>query len=272
MILTQTLRTISRQRKLPALPVLFMLDEMGTVGNLSMVEQSFGLMAGLGIRIWGFLQDLSQLQRDYPKSWETFWSNSSIIQVLNCGDLTTSEHVSKYLGTATVNAKTGSWSLKTVQHDRENEYEEQLRKLAARLVIDYVPGTSFEVAFQWVSQVRDFGGRALLRGHMREVNSAIENADKSLVKAGFGLQGKSVWTADEQLASRPVLYPYEVRDSPSLSSIIIRPGRGNFRLQRFEYFSHPVLSARARPDPNKSKPRADSESSPAPQKPPPPRG
>lgn len=46
----------------------------------------------------------------------------------------------------------------------------------------------------------------------------------------------------------------EVRDSDPARSIIIRPGRGNFRLQRFEYFSDPVLSLRARHDPNKPAP------------------
>jgi type IV secretion system protein VirD4 len=74
------IRAIARQNDQPDVPVMFMLDEMGTIGSLTMVEQAFGLMAGIGVRIWAFLQDLPQLKRDYPASWETFISNSSVIQ------------------------------------------------------------------------------------------------------------------------------------------------------------------------------------------------
>ena len=77
-------------------------DEMGTIGSLTMVEQAFGLMAGIGVRIWAFLQDLPQLKRDYPASWETFISNSSLIQALQVTDLTTSQYLSELIGTTTL--------------------------------------------------------------------------------------------------------------------------------------------------------------------------
>jgi len=66
------IRTVARNtRKLP-LPVLFMLDEFGTIGRLSAVAQAYGLMAGLQMVLWAFVQDLVQLKRDYPEDWETF--------------------------------------------------------------------------------------------------------------------------------------------------------------------------------------------------------
>lgn len=102
LIITLAIRAIARQANPPALPVMFMLDEMGTIGKLSMVEQAFGLMAGVGIRVWGFLQDLNQLKRDYPDSWETFLANSAVIQVLNARDQTTKNYVSEMLGTSTI--------------------------------------------------------------------------------------------------------------------------------------------------------------------------
>lgn len=101
-----------------------------------MVEQSYGLMAGLNIRIWGFLQDLAQLQHSYP-AWETFWSNSSIIQILNCGDLNTSEHISKYLGTATVNSKTGGQSYKMIPYpEGSGGYMAQVSRYFVRWLVD----------------------------------------------------------------------------------------------------------------------------------------
>ena len=57
LILTMAIRAIARQDTPPSLPVLFLLDEMGTVGSLKMIEQAYGLMSGVGIRIWAFLQD-----------------------------------------------------------------------------------------------------------------------------------------------------------------------------------------------------------------------
>ena len=64
----------------PEKPVLFLLDEMASLGRLSMVEQAYGLMAGFGMQLWGIVQDLSQLERIYGSGWQTFISNSGVIQ------------------------------------------------------------------------------------------------------------------------------------------------------------------------------------------------
>ena len=102
LILTLAIAAIVRQPRPPPLPVLLMLDEMGTIGRLSMIEQAFGLMSGVGVRIWGFLQDLNQLKRDYPESWETFIANCAVMQMLNARDATTSNYFSDFLGTNAV--------------------------------------------------------------------------------------------------------------------------------------------------------------------------
>jgi type IV secretion system protein VirD4 len=36
-------------------------------------------MAGLGMIMWAFIQDLNQLKRDYPEHWETFIGNSQAV-------------------------------------------------------------------------------------------------------------------------------------------------------------------------------------------------
>lgn len=96
------IRTVARNtRKLP-LPVLFMLDEFGTIGKLSAVEQAYGLMAGLQMVLWIFVQDFIQLKRDYPDSWETFIGNSQAMTFMSVMDQFTCEYVSKLLGTTTV--------------------------------------------------------------------------------------------------------------------------------------------------------------------------
>lgn len=101
LILTLAIRAIGRAKRAPRLPVMFLLDEFGTLGPLSAVENAYGLLAGLSVRVWSFLQDLNQLQRDYPHSWGTFFSNASLVQVLTARDVTTSKYFSDYLGTYT---------------------------------------------------------------------------------------------------------------------------------------------------------------------------
>ncbi len=151
LILTMAIRAIARQPEPPAMPVVFLLDEMGTIGGLSMIEQAFGLMAGLGIRIWAFLQDVNQLKRDYPQSWETFISNASVVQALKVADDSTSDYLSKLLGDTTLE-RLSAESLHVRQrnpsfkgmadqvHGRALLLPQELRKLPADKVLNLLPG------------------------------------------------------------------------------------------------------------------------------------
>lgn len=96
------IRTVARNTRPLPRPVLFVLDEFGTIGRLSAVAQAYGLMAGLQMCIWAFVQDLIQLRRDYPDDWETFVGNSEIVSFFGVMDQFTAEYLSKMLGTKTV--------------------------------------------------------------------------------------------------------------------------------------------------------------------------
>jgi type IV secretion system protein VirD4 len=84
------------------LPALFVLDEFGTIGKLNAVAQAYGLMAGLGMIMWAFVQDLNQLKRDYPEHWETFIGNSQAVTCFGVMDNFTAEYISRMLGTSTI--------------------------------------------------------------------------------------------------------------------------------------------------------------------------
>jgi len=84
------------------LPVWFVLEEFPALGHMRSIEISAGLMAGFGVRLWSVLQDFTQLQTHYPKSWETFLGNAGIIQAFGNADVTTTEHLSKMLGSTVV--------------------------------------------------------------------------------------------------------------------------------------------------------------------------
>jgi type IV secretion system protein VirD4 len=86
----------------PEKPILFMLDEMASLGRLTMVEQAYGLMAGFGMQLWGIIQDLSQLEKIYDKGWQTFIGNSGVLQYFGSRDLQTADYFSKLCGVTTV--------------------------------------------------------------------------------------------------------------------------------------------------------------------------
>ena len=79
-------------------PVLMVLDEIAAIGRLDCIEKAAGLMAGFGVKLWSIWQDLSQLQRDYRDSWQTFLGNAGLLQFFANSDMTTLEWLSKRLG------------------------------------------------------------------------------------------------------------------------------------------------------------------------------
>jgi len=87
-----------RQATANGWPVLFMLDEFPALGHMDVIESAAGLMAGYGVKLWTVLQDLSQLQRDYPRSWQTFLGNTGIIQNFGSSDEATCSYISKLCG------------------------------------------------------------------------------------------------------------------------------------------------------------------------------
>lgn len=96
----------------PKAPILFMLDEMATLGRLPSVEQAFGLMAGFGMQLWGIVQDLSQLAKIYgDNGWQTFISNSGVIQYFGSRDKMTAEYFSKLCGVTTIEVHNFSWAV-----------------------------------------------------------------------------------------------------------------------------------------------------------------
>ena len=102
LMVSSAIRAVARGGSQGALPALFMLDEFGTIGKLDAVAQAYGLMAGLGMIMWVFVQDLNQLKRDYPDHWETFIGNSQAVTCFGVGDNFTADYISKMLGTQTI--------------------------------------------------------------------------------------------------------------------------------------------------------------------------
>ncbi len=111
------------------LPVWFILEEFPSLGHMRSIETAAGLMAGFGVKLWSVLQDLTQLQTHYPKSWETFLGNAGVIQAFGNADATTTEYLSKLLGSTQVIERQGvRQSAQSMSHG-DPGVREQLRSV-----------------------------------------------------------------------------------------------------------------------------------------------
>lgn len=98
-ILMQAMSAMERTENATGRDVLFILEEFPTLGYMRQLEAAAGLMAGYQVKLWTVMQDLSQIKALYPNSWETFIGNAGIIEAFGNTDATTTEYLSKRLGT-----------------------------------------------------------------------------------------------------------------------------------------------------------------------------
>ena len=112
-----TLAAMERTQSPHQAPVLTILDEFPVLGHMQELETAIGYMAGLGVKLWIFLQDISQLQALYNKRWETFVGNAGVIQAFGNSELATTEFMSKRLGQTVVSVINQS----SVSRDQRNQ-------------------------------------------------------------------------------------------------------------------------------------------------------
>lgn len=87
------------------IPTLFVMDEFPRLGGkIDIISEGFGILRGYGIKLWAFLQDIGQLQKDYPDRWTSMLANSTV-QVFGVNDLKTAQWVSDMLGAGTTQIK-----------------------------------------------------------------------------------------------------------------------------------------------------------------------
>lgn len=78
-------------------PILFMMEEFPTLGHMEIMERAAAFFPGFGIKLWAVMQDLTQLERYYNHSWETFLGNAGVLQFFANGDQTTLSYLSNRL-------------------------------------------------------------------------------------------------------------------------------------------------------------------------------
>ncbi|MFT7144513.1 MAG: type IV secretion system protein VirD4 [Alphaproteobacteria bacterium] len=96
-----TIATLTRTNEKPKDPTLFIIDEFPALGYMKNIESGVGYLAGYGISLWMFIQDLSQIKEDYPK-WASLIANCSCRMAFGTNDFDTAKILSDMMGTATV--------------------------------------------------------------------------------------------------------------------------------------------------------------------------
>ncbi len=84
------------------IPVLMVLDEFPVLGYMRTIEAAAGQIAGFGVKLWTIVQDITQLQRLYRDTWETFVANSGVVTAFANTDATTLKYLSEALGRLTM--------------------------------------------------------------------------------------------------------------------------------------------------------------------------
>ena len=105
LVLTSALDEMTDTLNPPALPVCFMLDELATLGHLSVVENAVGLSAGYGVQLFTVFQDVAQMKDLYRGRWASFIGNAGVRALFNLDDYDTAQYWSDSIGGHIVQSK-----------------------------------------------------------------------------------------------------------------------------------------------------------------------
>jgi type IV secretion system protein VirD4 len=128
--------TVMGRKRRPKRSTLFLLDECAQLGEFGPLRQSMTLLRGYGLQVWPFFQDLSQLQRLYPKDWRTIFNNAGVFQLFGVANHLMARESSDLIGD--INADI----LRNMAKDRQVIAVSNEKALAARLP-DYLVDAPF---------------------------------------------------------------------------------------------------------------------------------
>jgi type IV secretion system protein VirD4 len=83
-------------------PVLWLLDEMGHIGRLQVIEDAAGLLRAKGVRLWFVFQSLGQLKTCFGEKAPIILDNVGTQQYFGINSYETAEEISKRIGEATI--------------------------------------------------------------------------------------------------------------------------------------------------------------------------
>lgn len=82
----------------PAIPTLFLIDELANIGPMPQVKQAVTLLRGYGVRCALFLQSISQLRGMWPHDYETIIENCELLSVFGMPNLGAARQMEAVIG------------------------------------------------------------------------------------------------------------------------------------------------------------------------------
>jgi type IV secretion system protein VirD4 len=104
-------------------PVLMVLDEFPQLHHMQPIEDALAYIAGYGVKLWFFVQDLGQFEQHYPKTWRSFVANCGVRAFFGVSDYETAKLVSDMTGQSTVHNETRGVSESRSQSKAYSESE-----------------------------------------------------------------------------------------------------------------------------------------------------
>lgn len=98
----QAIAAMTRNPKKPFAPVVFFLDEFPQLGRMKPIEEGLAYLAGYGVRLWLFAQDLGQIKSIYGDMTQSILANCAVRTFFGTSDPETAKMVSEMCGTMTV--------------------------------------------------------------------------------------------------------------------------------------------------------------------------
>ena len=85
-------------RRKPPCSVLFLLDEFPSLGEMKPIANGLAYLAGYGVQLWTFAQNIGQLKHIYGEAWQNFPANAGATSFFGVNDPDTAAYVERLLG------------------------------------------------------------------------------------------------------------------------------------------------------------------------------
>lgn len=134
-------------------PILFMMEEFATLGHMEILERAAAYFPGFGVKLWAILQDVTQLQRYYNQSWETFLGNAGLVQCFANGDQATLGYITQRLENLIAPFETRT-AFSREKHSQLLMFEGERPAAAMRLEHQDVAAIRAQIIQQWHASMR----------------------------------------------------------------------------------------------------------------------
>ena len=233
---------------------LFILDEFAALGHMEMLEKAAGLMAGYGVKLWPIVQDLSQMQKHYKESWQTFLANAGTMTFFANNDLVTLEWLSKRMGQSEIIRENMGRSVSDTQGSSKSDSEN--RNTGTNYSSGQSHSTTEMAALSELATIQ--GGQSLFDIFTRRFKpSTASSQSNSTNEGGSHQEGCShtqsennsktkARSKNEQIYKTSLMTPDEIAshfNRESSMSIAFVSGKGPYAIRRTPYYQDEAFKA-----------------------------